>query len=73
MAWYLHLGDIVTYDLKGQFDGFIFDMDGVFYRGDHPLPGAREVLPALRQAGLSFILLTNNATLTPDDVSRKLS
>lgn len=63
----------MTNDLQGKFDGLIFDMDGVFYRGDHPLPGAREVLPSLRAAGLSFILLTNNATLTPDDVSRKLS
>ena len=48
-------------------------MDGVFYRGEHPLPGARDLLPALREAGLSYILLTNNATLTPEDVSRKLA
>jgi 4-nitrophenyl phosphatase len=60
-------------DLNGRFDGFIFDMDGVFYRGERPLPGARELLPALRTAGLSYILLTNNATLTPEDVARKLA
>lgn len=63
----------MTEEIAGRFDGFIFDMDGVFYRGEHPLPGSRELLPALRQAGLSFILLTNNATLTSDDVSRKLA
>lgn len=63
----------MTVDLRGKFDGVIFDMDGVFYRGDQPLPGARDVIPALREAGLSFILLTNNATLTSSDVSHKLS
>jgi 4-nitrophenyl phosphatase len=63
----------MAYDLIGKFDGLIFDMDGVFYRGEQPLPGARDVLPALRRAGLSYILLTNNATLTPEDVARKLS
>jgi HAD superfamily hydrolase (TIGR01457 family) len=47
-------------------------MDGVLYRGDEALPGAVELFPALRAAGLSFILLTNNATLTAQEFSQKL-
>jgi 4-nitrophenyl phosphatase len=47
-------------------------MDGVLYRGDEALPGAVELFPALRAAGLSFILLTNNATLAAQEFSRKL-
>jgi 4-nitrophenyl phosphatase len=59
-------------DLEGRFAGLILDMDGVLYRGTQPLPGARELIPALRAAGLSFILLTNNSTLTAQDYSVKL-
>lgn len=60
-------------ELEGKFTGLILDMDGVLYRGNQPLPGARELIPALRGAGLSFILLTNNSTLTPQDYSAKLA
>src|SRR5438552_10309022 len=60
-------------ELQGKFSGLILDMDGVLYRGNHPLPGARELIPALRAAGLSFILLTNNSTLTPQEYAAKLA
>lgn len=59
--------------LRGRFKGLILDMDGVLYRGDQALPGAVELFPALRAAGLSFILLTNNATLTAQEFSQKLA
>lgn len=52
--------------------GLILDMDGVLYRGNEALPGATELFPALRAAGLSFILLTNNATLSSEEFSQKL-
>ncbi len=60
-------------ELAGKFSGLILDMDGVLYRGNHPLEGARELFPALRQAGISFILLTNNATLRAEDFADKLA
>lgn len=60
-------------ELEGKFSGLIFDMDGVLYRGNHALPGARELIPALRSVGLQFVLLTNNSTLTPQDYSSKLA
>ena len=60
-------------NLKDRFRGLILDMDGVLYRGDEALRGAVELFPALRASGLSFILLTNNATLTSDEFSRKLA
>ncbi len=60
-------------ELQGRFSGLILDMDGVLYRGDHALPGARELFPALRKAGLSFILLTNNSTLTQQQCADKLA
>lgn len=60
-------------NIAGKFRGLILDMDGVLYRGNDPLPGARELFDALRGAGISFILLTNNATLTAADFSAKLA
>lgn len=60
-------------ELRGEISGLILDMDGVLYRGNHALPGARELFPALRGAGLSFILLTNNSTLTQQQYSDKLA
>jgi 4-nitrophenyl phosphatase len=63
----------VNDDIRGKFSGLILDMDGVLYRGNDALDGARELFPALRANNLSFMLLTNNATLTAQDFTRKLA
>src|SRR5205823_5164652 len=60
-------------EIKGKFSGLILDMDGVLYRGVQALPGAVALFPALRARAISFILLTNNATLTSQDFSNKLA
>ncbi len=60
-------------ELEGQISGLVLDMDGVLYRGNHALDGARELFPALRRAGLSFIMLTNNSTLTQQQYAEKLA
>ncbi|HUP27075.1 MAG TPA: HAD-IIA family hydrolase [Chloroflexia bacterium] len=60
-------------ELEGKFSGLILDMDGVLYRGDQALPGAQRLFPALRAAGIEFLLLTNNATLTSAEFSEKLA
>ena len=52
---------------------FILDMDGVLYRGGEPIAGAARFLQFLRERNLDFILLTNNATRTPDEVSKRLA
>lgn len=40
---------------------FIFDMDGVLYRGTHVLPGVEELFTTLRLRGTQFLLATNNS------------
>ena len=60
-------------EIEGKFSGLILDMDGVLYRGERALPGARELFPALRAHGIAFLLLTNNATLTSEEFSAKLA
>jgi 4-nitrophenyl phosphatase len=44
---------------------FIFDMDGVLYRGSAPLPGVEELFNALTIRGIGFLLATNNSMATP--------
>src|SRR3970282_1570125 len=39
----------------------IFDLDGVIYRGRQPVPGAAELVAALRDAGLLVRFGTNNS------------
>lgn len=51
----------------------IFDMDGVLYRGNAPLPGVGELFAALQLRGIAFRLATNNSTSTPDQYVQKLS
>lgn len=60
-------------NIAGKFKGLILDMDGVLYRGQQALPGAKELFAALRSHAISFIMLTNNATLTSQDFTGKLA
>jgi 4-nitrophenyl phosphatase len=53
--------------------GFLFDMDGVLYRGHRPLPGARAILTELERLGLPYALVTNNSTRTPRQYVRHLA
>ena len=52
--------------------GFIFDMDGVLYRGDAALPGVVPLLDALALRGRRYMLATNNSTATPEMYVAKL-
>lgn len=51
----------------------IFDLDGVVYLGDTPIPGAIEALNALRDAGHSLFYITNNSTRSRRNYADKLS
>lgn len=41
---------------------FILDMDGTIYLGDRLIPGAKEFLKAIKNAGKNYIFLTNNSS-----------
>ncbi len=49
---------------KPRYDGYIFDLDGTTYLGDHLIPGAREVIARLRRLG-SLIVFLSNKPLEP--------
>jgi 4-nitrophenyl phosphatase len=52
--------------------GFIFDMDGVIYRGNAVLPGAPKFTSALKRAGIPYLYLTNNSSTPPEQVAARL-
>lgn len=51
---------------------YVFDLDGVIYRGMELQPHAREVIEALKNAGHAVRFYTNNAANTREDYVDKL-
>lgn len=56
-----------------QTDAAIVDLDGTVYRGATLLPGAREGIAALRDAGVRVLFFSNNPTLTPAAYATRLT
>ena len=52
--------------------GYLIDMDGVIYRENQLIPGAREFVEILIANGAPFIFLTNNSAPTPEDLAVRL-
>jgi NagD protein len=52
---------------------YLIDMDGVLVHEDEPLPGAEQFIQRLREAGRSFLVITNNSIYTPRDLSARLA
>ena len=52
--------------------GFLCDMDGVIYHGNHILPGAAEFIHWLQDAHKEYLFLTNNSGMTPRELHQKL-
>jgi NagD protein len=52
--------------------GYLIDMDGVIYRANQLIPGAKEFICALVDRGVPFVFLTNNSSPTPEDLSVRL-
>lgn len=49
-----------------------FDLDGVIWRGDDPIPGAARAVATIRDAGLAVGFLSNNSSMVLGDVVAKL-
>ncbi len=54
------------------FGGYVFDLDGTLYLGDHLLPGAAETVAAIRKHGARVAFLTNKPLERPADYAAKL-
>ena len=59
-------------DLLRKKKGFICDMDGVIYHGDHLLPGAQDFVEWLKNESKRFLFLTNSSEKSPRELKEKL-
>ena len=53
--------------------GYIFDMDGVLYRGGSKLPGVNDLFNALELRERTIVLATNNSMATPATYVERLA
>jgi HAD superfamily hydrolase (TIGR01457 family) len=58
--------------LVERYDAFLFDLDGVLYRGADPIGGAAEAIAGLRRLGKGVAFVTNNSARTPELVAEHL-
>jgi HAD superfamily hydrolase (TIGR01457 family) len=58
--------------LAERYDVFLFDLDGVLYRGAEPIPGAAGAVDGLRRMGKGIAFVTNNSARTPGMVADHL-
>jgi NagD protein len=55
-----------------EIHAWLMDMDGVLVREEQAIPGAGAFLDRLRELGRPFLVLTNNSSWTPRDLSARL-
>lgn len=53
--------------------GYICDMDGVIYHGNHLLPGVKEFVDWLYRENKKFLFLTNASSRSPKELQQKLA
>lgn len=56
-----------------NYANFILDLDGVIYRGEDLLPGARAFVEWADAAGRGLVFLSNNSFASPEQVAAKLA
>ena len=62
----------MTAVLADRYEAFLFDLDGVLYRGSESIPGAAEAVDRLRNLGKRVAFVTNNSSRTPEAVAEVL-
>lgn len=56
-----------------DYRAFLLDLDGVIFRGDQRLPGAREFVEWADATGRQALYLSNNSLQAPEEVAAKLA
>ena len=59
--------------IADAYDAFLFDLDGVLYRGDRSIEHAADAVEALRAAGKGVAFVTNNSARGPEAVVEHLA
>jgi 4-nitrophenyl phosphatase len=63
---------VVTPQDIAALSAYIFDLDGVLWRGSEPIEGAVEAVQRLRGAGKRILYCTNNSSKTPREYAERL-
>ena len=58
--------------IAARYGCILLDVDGVVRLGPAPIPGAGETVAALAHLGVAVGFVTNNATLTPEQMAQRL-
>jgi HAD superfamily hydrolase (TIGR01450 family) len=58
--------------IVSRYDAVFLDLDGVVYRGDQVVPGAKQALDVVR-GFVPLVFLSNNSSRTPEEVAAKLA
>lgn len=56
-----------------KYGGYLIDLDGTMYRGNQVIKEAPAFVRWLREQQIAFLFLTNNSSMTPDQVAQKLT
>ncbi len=56
-----------------RYDALLVDLDGTLFRGARPISGAAQALAGVRAAGCPIGYVTNNASRSPEQVTRYLA
>ena len=59
--------------IADRYGCILLDVDGVVRRGSEPIPGAGQAVAALVTRGIAVGFVTNNATLTPQQMADRLA
>lgn len=59
--------------IRFPYRGWLFDLDGTVYRGEGLIPGASEVIAALRRDQRKVLFLSNKPIQTPEEYAQKLT
>ncbi|MFQ5828556.1 MAG: HAD-IIA family hydrolase [Candidatus Methylomirabilia bacterium] len=60
-------------NIRFPYSGWLFDLDGTVYRGEELIPGAQEVIRALRESGRRVVFLSNKPIQTREEYAKKLT
>lgn len=56
-----------------EYSAYLIDLDGTMYRGNQVIDEAPPFIEWLKGKGIPFLFLTNNSSMTPEQVSEKLN
>src|SRR5690625_1368034 len=55
-----------------KYDGYLIDLDGTMYRGEQPIPYAKQFIETLQKKQKRLLFVTNNSTRTEAQFVKKL-